>query len=250
MGGHNLACGEDDDETDENFYDNKIAKVESMEDDTSDKSNLARGSLRSRAVANNISRNEDEQAINISTVWSGYPEWMAGCLARLYQSEDLCDVTLDVGLRTTGGEMRDEKRTMFRVHRVILSALSKEFRDIFSAFSASFGEEDDGSRLHRMNIVRIEEDASLFQALLEFIYTGKLDCVVKGNTEGFLSSRGKALVEMASRYGLDGIVKLSLQQCSRTDDTENSEKNRSNRKSKKELLKHDCSRPTGSRKTE
>lgn len=93
----------------------------------------------------------------------------------------------------TGGEMRDEKRTMFRVHRVILSALSKEFRDIFSAFSASFGEEgknidilniddiyklgcisinaskvnifilDDGSRLHRMNIVRIEEDASLFQ---------------------------------------------------------------------------------------
>ena len=26
MGGHNLACGEDDDETDENFYDNKIAK--------------------------------------------------------------------------------------------------------------------------------------------------------------------------------------------------------------------------------
>ena len=77
---------------------NKI--VESMEDDTSDKSNLARGSLRSRAVTNNISRNEDEQAINISTVWSGYPEWMAGCLARLYQSEDLCDVTLDVGLRT------------------------------------------------------------------------------------------------------------------------------------------------------
>ena len=37
---------------------------------------------------------------------------------------------------------------------------------------------------------------------------------------------------MASRYGLDGIVKLSLQQCSRTDDTENSEKNRSIRKSK------------------
>merc|ERR1712226_1215833 len=145
---------------------------------------------------------------------------------------------------TTGGEMRDEKRSMFRVHRVILSALSKEFRDIFSAFSGSFGEEDDGSRLHRMNIVRIEEDASLFQALLEFIYTGKLDCVIKGN-EGTLSGRGEALVEMASRYGLDGIVKLSLEQCSRTDETENSEKNRSTRKSKKEPLKHDCSRPIG-----
>ena len=39
------------------------------------------------------------------------------------------------------GEMRDEKRSMFRVHKVILSALSKEFRDIFSAFSASFGDE-------------------------------------------------------------------------------------------------------------
>ena len=26
MGGHNLACGEDDDEPDENFYGNKIAK--------------------------------------------------------------------------------------------------------------------------------------------------------------------------------------------------------------------------------
>ena len=37
--------------------------------------------------------------------------------------------------------MRDEKRSMFRVHKVILSALSKEFRDIFSAFSASFGDE-------------------------------------------------------------------------------------------------------------
>ena len=39
------------------------------------------------------------------------------------------------------GDMRDEKRSMFRVHRVILSALSKEFRDIFSTFSASFGDE-------------------------------------------------------------------------------------------------------------
>ena len=29
------------------------------------------------------------------------------------------------------GEMRDEKRSMFRVHRVILSALSEEFRTIF-----------------------------------------------------------------------------------------------------------------------
>ena len=43
---------------------------------------------------------ETDQSTSISTVWSGYPEWMAGCLARLYQSEDLCDVTLDVGLRT------------------------------------------------------------------------------------------------------------------------------------------------------
>ena len=29
------------------------------------------------------------------------------------------------------GEIRDEKRSMFRVHRVILSALSQEFRSIF-----------------------------------------------------------------------------------------------------------------------
>ena len=50
----------------------------------------------------------------------------------------------------TGGEMRDEKRTMFRVHRVILSALSKEFRDIFSAFSASFGEE--GKNIDILNV--------------------------------------------------------------------------------------------------
>merc|ERR1712001_578016 len=98
------------------------------------------------------------------------------------------------------------------------------------AFSASFGEEDDGSRLHRMNIVRIEEDASLFQALLEFIYTGKLDCVIKGN-EGALSNRGQGLVEMASRYGLDGIVKLSLEQCSRT---EEADKHKSGRKSKRQ----------------
>ena len=46
--------------------------------------------------------------------------------------------------------MRDEKRTMFRVHRVILSALSKEFRDIFSAFSASFGEE--GKNIDILNV--------------------------------------------------------------------------------------------------
>ena len=94
--------------------------------------------------------------------------------------------------------MRDEKRSMFRVHRVILSALSKEFRDIFSTFSGNLGDGgkeihcsvdlyqyylyrclvelgnsykmlffvDDGSRLHRMNIVRIEEDASLFQVCI------------------------------------------------------------------------------------
>ena len=39
---------------------------------------------------------------------------------------------------------------------------------------------------------------------------------------------------MASRYGLDGIVKLSLEQCSRTDETENSsDKYRSGRKNKR-----------------
>ena len=68
---------------------------------------------------------------------------------------------------------------------------------------------------------------------MEFIYTGKLDCVIKGN-EGTLSSRGEALVEMASRYGLDGILKLSLEQCSKTDEAENSsDKFKSGRKSKR-----------------
>ena len=62
-----------------------------------------------------------------------------------------------------------------------------------------------------------------------------MDCVVKGSNEGVLSSRGEALVEMASRYGLDGIVKLSLEQCSRGDDVENnsSDKSKSGRKSSK-----------------
>ena len=69
---------------------------------------------------------------------------------------------------------------------------------------------------------------------MEFIYTGKLDCVIKGN-EGALSNRGEALVEMASRYGLDGIVKLSLEQCSRTDEADNnSDKHKSGRKSKRQ----------------
>ena len=67
---------------------------------------------------------------------------------------------------------------------------------------------------------------------MEFIYTGKLDCVIKGN-EGALSNRGEALVEMASRYGLDGIVKLSLEQCSRSEDN-NSDKHKSGRKSKRQ----------------
>ena len=67
---------------------------------------------------------------------------------------------------------------------------------------------------------------------MEFIYTGKLDCVIKGN-EGSLSNRGEALVEMASRYGLDGIVKLSLEQCSRSEDN-NSDKHKSGRKSKRQ----------------
>ena len=68
---------------------------------------------------------------------------------------------------------------------------------------------------------------------MEFIYTGKLDCVIKGS-EGTLSSRGEALVEMASRYGLDGIVKLSLEQCSKTDEADNSsDKSKSGRKSKR-----------------
>ena len=69
---------------------------------------------------------------------------------------------------------------------------------------------------------------------MEFIYTGKLDCVIKGN-EGALSNRGQALVEMASRYGLDGIVKLSLEQCSRTEEADNnSDKHKSGRKSKRQ----------------
>ena len=46
--------------------------------------------------------------------------------------------------------MRDEKRSMFRVHRVILSALSKEFRDIFSAFLGNFG--DDGKQKIMMQL--------------------------------------------------------------------------------------------------
>ena len=69
---------------------------------------------------------------------------------------------------------------------------------------------------------------------MEFIYTGKLDCVIKGN-EGALSNRGQALVEMASRYGLDGIVKLSLEQCSRTEEADNNtDKHKSGRKSKRQ----------------
>ena len=74
--------------------------VESMEVENTNKSSVSRGGLRSRAVANHMQGQVNEPAANISTVWSGYPDWMAGCLARLYQSEDLCDVTLDVGLRT------------------------------------------------------------------------------------------------------------------------------------------------------
>ena len=71
-----------------------------MEEESSSKPNTIRGGLRSRAIANHMQANEEEQTPTVSTVWSGYPDWMAGCLARLYQSEDLCDVTLDVGLRT------------------------------------------------------------------------------------------------------------------------------------------------------
>lgn len=60
-----------------------------------------RSGLRSRAIANHMAgSSQEQQTVTMSTVWSGYPQWMAGCLARLYQSEDLCDVTLDVGLRT------------------------------------------------------------------------------------------------------------------------------------------------------
>ena len=71
-----------------------------MEDEVSDKSSTNRGSLRSRPGTYSMTEIEPDQKSSISTVWSGFPEWMAGCLARLYQSEDLCDVTLDVGLRT------------------------------------------------------------------------------------------------------------------------------------------------------
>ena len=71
-----------------------------MEDDTVNNAAGCRGGLRSRAIANHIASTQQPQTATISTTWSGYPEWMAGCLARLYQSEDLCDVTLDVGLRT------------------------------------------------------------------------------------------------------------------------------------------------------
>ena len=71
-----------------------------MEDEVSNKLNTNSGGLRSRPLGNHITEPEIDQSASISTVWSGYPEWMAGCLARLYQSEDLCDVTLDVGLRT------------------------------------------------------------------------------------------------------------------------------------------------------
>ena len=71
-----------------------------MDDEVSNKLSTNSGSLRSRPIGNHMTENEPNPNSNISTVWSGYPEWMAGCLARLYQSEDLCDVTLDVGLRT------------------------------------------------------------------------------------------------------------------------------------------------------
>ena len=73
-----------------------------MEDEVSNKSTTNRGSLRSRPGPNHMTETAGDPNSSISTVWSGYPEWMAGCLARLYQSEDLCDVTLDVGLRTVG----------------------------------------------------------------------------------------------------------------------------------------------------
>ena len=74
--------------------------MEHVEGDSNNKSTAGRGGLRSRPIANHMPGSGEEQATTVSTVWSGYPEWMAGCLARLYQSEDLCDVTLDVGLRT------------------------------------------------------------------------------------------------------------------------------------------------------
>ena len=77
-----------------------LQTVENMEDEVSNKLNTNSGGLRSRPLGNHITESEPDQSSSISTVWSGYPEWMAGCLARLYQSEDLCDVTLDVGLRT------------------------------------------------------------------------------------------------------------------------------------------------------
>ena len=70
-----------------------------MEEDPINKAATGRGSLRSRAIANHM-QNSEESATTVSTAWSGHPEWMVGCLARLYQSEDLCDVTLDVGLRS------------------------------------------------------------------------------------------------------------------------------------------------------
>ena len=49
--------------------------------------------------------------------------------------------------------------------------------------------------------------------------------MVKGSKNGKLSSRGDALVEMASRYGLDRIVKLSLEQCSRNGEGESTSEN-------------------------
>ena len=73
-----------------------------MEDEVGNKSSTNRSSLRSRPGPNHMTESVGDPNSSISTVWSGYSEWMAGCLARLYQSEDLCDVTLDVGLRTVG----------------------------------------------------------------------------------------------------------------------------------------------------
>ena len=74
--------------------------------------------------------------------------------------------------------------------------------------------------------------------------------MVKGTNEGKLSSRGEALVEMASRYGLDGILRLSLEQCSRSDEFEPPcEKSRRGRKSNKTKLRSGL-RSQGSHKLE
>ena len=68
-----------------------------MEDETKNQSPAGRRSLRARAIANHMS-GSGHQVENVSTVWSGYPQWMASCLAPLYQSKEYSDVTLDVGL--------------------------------------------------------------------------------------------------------------------------------------------------------